>query len=158
MGYFPLFLLLILNSLQVFKLLIFFWIDFLLFYATRKKITNSAVINLTQWLLNHPLHNPQPLSQQMLASRTILLHPFCTHIFQTSLSSRPFIIQHLSPAQKLNCLLSNMVLVKIYQRKMSPRSLSSLTSSTLLKRSLTPYLIHSKVKLWLSQGIYINSS
>ena len=156
MDCFLLSLQLILNSLQVLELLTIFQIDFLLIFAIRKKMINFTSINLTQWLLSHFYRNPQPPLQQMLVLRIILLHPFCTQTYQTSLLSRLFIIQCLSLAQKPSCLLSDAVLIKPHPRKTFPKSQSLLIPFTQPRIFLTLRLIHSKFMPWLSLRNYIN--
>ena len=110
-------------------------------HSEKKMMTINASSNLTQWLLNHCSCNSQPLSQQMLASRTTLLHPSHICTFQISHSPKLFIMQLLSLVQKQSCSLLDIALTKPLPRKAFPKSQSLLTPFIWLRRSLIPCLI-----------------
>ena len=86
-GHFPFFLLLILNSLQIFKLLTFFLIDFLSIYAIRKKNNKFCIHQLNLVVIESSLLQ----SIAIITTDASIKNNIATFILHIYISNQPLI-------------------------------------------------------------------
>jgi len=136
MKYFSPLLLFILNFLPVIELLTFSLVVSLSIYLINKKTIASKYVfsNLTTWLLNSQASLHTLLLSWMLASKIMSLLPYLIHTSTINLSPKLSIIWPMSRAQKPNCSLLGVVLIRPQAIMVFQKSSSSLTQSTLLKK------------------------
>ena len=124
--------------LPVVELLTFSLVVSLSIHLVNKKMIASKYTfsNLTIWLSNPWIFFCMLSLSQMLASKIISLLLYLIYTFTINLSLKPSIMWLMLWAQKLNCLPSDVVLIRLQATILFQKSSSSLTQSMLLKRFL----------------------